>query len=769
MKSFPHKFYLLGLLLAGMVAKPSDAAVTPIGDVLPADRLDTDLFNEGLPPGGNFYDSSLPPDAQTRWEKREDIIVGQKAFGRLDIDGNSQLRYQDLIIGDIGMVGNQMRAGTGTVLITGIDALYNNDPNILHPGLPMNFASVNPRDAEEGFDIYVGRAGQGTLDIRGGGRAEIQDAVIVGDQPGSLGKIFVTGFATYLGSGGFDSGGGLINEPHQMIIGRRGIGFMTISDGGTVVSESVQGSSGSDDDPIAASIGADPFEDEPPELGGQGTVTVTGPTSQWTVGGTLQVGGFHDITGGTPGESVAGENVVYQSSTGRGTLNVSEGAIVVVRAAIDADVEDDPLRLVIGRFGRVELNNGFISVGSGNLEGGGGDGEARAGGIQLLNDGVIRGGGRIDTGVFRNRFFGEVRVDAGQKLLIDSSTDFTAGAMNVEPLANWGLMQIIGTPEARAELEIERAPDILLDPIQPFRNSFVEESPIERSVGQITAAHATLRFRSGLSNQGKLAFIAGDNFVSGPVTNEAGNPDPDAPEPAGEIAIAGNNTTVTFEDHFVNNGNFEMFPNSSLVLFENDFTQGAAGAMAITLGGRPTGNELSFLSIMGDANLDGTLEVDLFSTGANPIDPMPGDEFEILNALGDLTGIFTNLIMPNLGAGMAMFPVYDYNADTVTLHVASLMGVMGADFNGDGIVNGQDLAIWQQNVGLRMGATGAQGDADGDGDVDGDDFLEWQRQLGPVPGAGSGSGLGASVPEPSSLAILLAGSLALAIGHRKSR
>jgi hypothetical protein len=128
--------------------------------------------------------------------------------------------------------------------------------------------------------------------------------------------------------------------------------------------------------------------------------------------------------------------------------------------------------------------------------------------------------------------------------------------------------------------------------------------------------------------------------------------------------------------------------------------------------------------------------------------------------------------MPPLGGGLTMFPVYDRAADTVTLVVASLMGVMGADFNGDGVVNGLDLAIWQQNVGIDMGATGAQGDADGDGDVDGDDFLIWQQTLGPVPGAGSGSGahqLGGNVPEPGSLMLVLAASLALAAYRRKTR
>jgi hypothetical protein len=151
---------------------------------------------------------------------------------------------------------------------------------------------------------------------------------------------------------------------------------------------------------------------------------------------------------------------------------------------------------------------------------------------------------------------------------------------------------------------------------------------------------------------------------------------------------------------------------------------------------------------------------------------MLGDEYQSLGARGDVNGIFTNLIMPNLGPGLSMFPVYDRVADTVTLVVATLVGVMGADFNGDGVVNGLDLAIWQQNVGVRMGATGAQGDADGDGDVDGADFLAWQQQLGPVPGSGSGSGsqqLGANVPEPGSFALVLVATLALASCRRQTR
>ena len=244
--------------------------------------------------------------------------------------------------------------------------------------------------------------------------------------------------------------------------------------------------------------------------------------------------------------------------------------------------------------------------------------------------------------------------------------------------------------------------------------------------GQITVAHATLRFRSGLENQGKLSFIAGDNLIVGPVVNLAG--DPPNGIPAGEIAVAGNETTVTFEDHFINNGRLDIFPNSSLVLFVNDFTQAAAGTTLVTLGGRPTGNELSFMAVEGDISLAGGLTVDLFGTGANPIMPMAGDAYQIMAGAGSLTGIFQQLNFPPLPPGLDW--IVEYINSTVTLRVIDSTTIMGADFNGDGIVDGQDLAIWLMNVGITMGASGAQGDADGDGDVDVDDFLIWQRRLG---------------------------------------
>ena len=75
---------------------------------------------------------------------------------------------------------------------------------------------------------------------------------------------------------------------------------------------------------------------------------------------------------------------------------------------------------------------------------------------------------------------------------------------------------------------------------------------------------------------------------------------------------------------------------------------------------------------------------------------------------------------------------------------------LNSDFNNDGAVDGEDLAVWKDE----FGDTGASvtADADGDSDADGNDFLIWQRDLtaAAVPAGGA-------VPEPASIALLLVG------------
>lgn len=80
------------------------------------------------------------------------------------------------------------------------------------------------------------------------------------------------------------------------------------------------------------------------------------------------------------------------------------------------------------------------------------------------------------------------------------------------------------------------------------------------------------------------------------------------------------------------------------------------------------------------------------------------------------------------------------------------------DFDGDGLVNAADLAVWKVSVGEN-----AFGDADGDGDTDGNDFLTWQRQYG----ATSIQSAALSIPEPSAACLLITVAVGLCLRRRQ--
>lgn len=780
------KSFLIAIVAASLTSAAARAAVVAIDDVAidfgTGDLIADNPFTEELEglaayPTGNGINLNDPVTAQTRWELNADIIVGidQPFGGRLDIDGNSKLRFQDLILGsrdeDTGFTGN------GRVLITGLQALYSNNPNSLPPGLPANFG-VDPsvaRDPEVGFDLVVGEWGVGVMEIRGGGRADIQDAVIVGDNPGSSGDLIIDGFASLLASGGFE-GDGTDLDPHQMIIGRRGFGRMTIRNAGVVITEAPEQAGTATSAVVGAIIGANlALNEDPPELGGTGIVTVNGLSSKWVIGGSLQIGGFHDAAQGA-GEDFEGDNAEYATDSGTGTLYVQDGGLVQIRPRVGVVSTDEDLVLAIGRFGELNLSGGLVIVGVGTDDGGPEDN------TQLLNDGVITGGGRIETGVFVNRYLGEVRVNPAQSLVIEANAEFLTPAQDNPPMANFGNIQVLGSGDFYAELEFERAPTVPLEPIQPFLNLRVERptgAPVTDFYGGlISAQHSRLRFRSGLLNIGMVAFTAGENYVTGNVINGV---DPDFLADPGIIVFRGPGTKVVFENDLICGiGVCDVGAGVTIdVLADHTFI--TAGDLRINL--NPINP--SHITSAGDVGIAGKLTVNMsgFSPGSLSI----GDSFEIISFAGDIGGVdltdplrpvvdfgvppvFSQIQVPNLvGFGLPVGTVLipEFTPSSVLLTIRSLLGFIGPDFNGDMIVDFLDLDIWKANLGIVSGATVLQGDANGDGAVNGLDYFIWFSQLGgpPMPGAGSGG----SVPEPASFVMLsMAGMLALAFGRRRA-
>ena len=173
-----------------------------------------------------------------------------------------------------------------------------------------------------------------------------------------------------------------------------------------------------------------------------------------------------------------------------------------------------------------------------------------------------------------------------------------------------------------------------------------------------------------------------------------------------------------------------------------------AGAIAIEIGG--TGAADYDRLITGLASLDGRLGVSLLAGFA----PSVGDAFDILD-FGGIIGSFASISLPMLAGGRRW--------DVSQLYVSGALSVLppfDADFDEDRDVDGNDLASWKTGIGASGSATHMQGDADGDLDVDGADFLVWQRQFGSFATAA------AAVPEPTTLGLLVAGTLAMIFRQR---
>jgi T5SS/PEP-CTERM-associated repeat protein len=748
----------LVLLLAIFPIASVQADVIVNGSVSPADNPFTTNTNEGLPFDGNGIDEGGPPNAegQPTFEGLSDIIVGVSGPGDLTINNGSFLRYLNLIIGDSMMIGTpgseQTLIGEGLMRIVGVGAYYNNDPAILPAGFPEDFGSrrVDEMGESEGFDLYVGRAGFGVLEIVEGARAEIEDAVILGDSPIANGHITVDGIGSHLSSGGFSDEIG-VDEVHQVVVGRFGFGTMTISNGGRVLSDA--GGDTQVVDFVGAVIGGEAYlADDAPMPGGEGAVLVTGPLSRWTNRASLQVGGFHNEDGvfGPELES-EGDNVVYGVNVGKGTLTVADGALVTV-LPIDSETPVQTLKLAIGERGRVNLAGGRINVGTnvGDTESG-----VRDDLMQVLNDGVIVGAGRIDTGVFRNRYRGQVEVRDGQHLIVGATAGFEDPDEDAPPMINWGVIRVLGNPDFKAELEFDRPPSLEGGLPAPFENRLLTSPPlVGRTGGLIHVQDGVLRFRSGLANQASVAFTGGDNLVVGDVLNLPGD---GMLLTDGVIAIDGIGTHVVFEDNLDNGGVLDIAATVAPIDVLGEFSNTGTLQLELTSG-------LPFrLNIVDDAILDGILQVSLLG-----LSPSAGDSFGLLSATGELSGIFTGQILPTLGTDLGWTVDYDYDVDTVTLKVLSTAMVMGADFNGDGVVNLEDLAILEMNLGITMGATALQGDADGDGDVDGSDYDIWLMTMMPGAGAGAGHEGLSAVPEPSGLVLAVLASV-LAAAVRRGR
>jgi hypothetical protein len=812
-------------VIYGVVASPVSATVTSEGLVLLssdggatffADNPFTTTVNEGIPTAGNTINENQGMTGQTNFEGRVDtkgtattaddenlnfdVYVGYSAYGLLLINGGSEVRDMNLTIGVAavppGSANNVPRPGAGYMRIENPGSVYNNDPTILpYPFyLTGQSPSINPRDVEpgavDGFDMFVGQSSLGELSISLGGRAEIQDAVIVGDTSSGDGTILIDGIGSFLQSGGFETDSNDPEVVNYMIVGRLGSGTMSITNGGQAFNRGpTQTTGGAGQSVFGAVIGSNlaAVNTTAPSSGGVGYVQVDGVSSKWMIGGNLQLGGYHDFRTQIGEEDLEGNEVFYSSTVGQGTLKVSNGALVnVVAPPLEDNASNAPDRLdiYVGKFGRIELEMGgrieLIGALDGSTNPQNPTQEVTRG--RLINDGYVGGDGSITTLQFRNRALGRVQVNADETFRFTATGSYSE-VDNVPlpdeeeyPLSNYGVIDVLGTETARAEIEFVRdvvSPDVATATnfTRPFLNLPIPAAeplaPNGRTEGLIHGEYSTMKFKSGLVNRGVLAWTKGNNVVSGDVVS-LGESIPGAND-QGRVLI-GPDTNVAFEDDFFTFGNTQISPGSTFqVLKGNSFAVG--GNFSISVEGSESGMNFDPFQITGNASFGGNLNVNFLNGSEIP----PLSAVPIFNVGGAITGNFSQVTPSGLPFGSPIdFFTFVFGNQ---MYLAAFQipptptpGSPSADLNGDGFVNDQDYAIWKQN----FGSTGPAGDANGDGFVDAADYTVWRDQCcGPAgPGSGSGSGGlgGGVVPEPASGMLLACGAmLAFACGRRRSK
>ncbi len=172
-----------------------------------------------------------------------------------------------------------------------------------------------------------------------------------------------------------------------------------------------------------------------------------------------------------------------------------------------------------------------------------------------------------------------------------------------------------------------------------------------------------------------------------------------------------------------------------------DYTQLADATLALDLGGTTRGSSYDYLEVDGEFNADGTLEVSLID-GFNAA---LGHSFDLIDVSGGpINGTFSALLLPGVGNGNTWDLTQLYSTGTITV-------IRSGDLDSDGTVGVADLDIILANWGQSVTPFDeTQGDVNGDGLVGDADLQAVLDQFGNTTYPTS-----SSVPEPGTLSMLV--------------
>jgi hypothetical protein len=410
-------------------------------------------------------------------------------------------------------------------------------------------------------------------------------------------------------------------------------------------------------------------------LNGDGVYNIDGPTSVL-----FQNQSATDWGGGN---GDAAWNFIGHNATGRGEMNISNGAEVRLMGRTHVGFSNQTGDATGTRGGFVNQTGGVFEVRNHELiigDGDDGNGNAAAAGG--------RGEYHISGGELTTRFDTVVGHWTGSNALLDISgnADVNVGQhLRVGNLDGYG-----GVKPATGRLELSDTATVnvqgqlLIGMDEAAVGDVNQDGATLDTIGNATVANlGTARYEhtGGVDRIGGNMTIAAGGGSNG-LYHLGGTGTLDMT--GGNISIGGGTGAFVFDGgalHDAANVNFslanlggEVQPGAAagVTTVHGDYVQSVPGSYQTQIGGLAAGTEYDVLDIMGLATLSGTLNVDLIGGFA----PVIGNEFTVLRGNGGVAGVFTNLDFTDapLGAGSWMV---DYQPDRVILRVVPEPATLG--------------------------------------------------------------------------------------------
>ena len=663
--------------------------------------------------------------------------------------GRLEIQQQGISLGGAGPFGDLLGVGANSIVRLGdaliVGAARDSRLSITNGGVVENTAGRIAAAADtvssvvvDGFAsrwtnssaLSVGETGRGGLSILDGGRVMASSASL-GTTAGGEGTVLVAGFDSRLVISG------------DLAVAAAGDGLLSMERGGRVQN-------------VSATIGS---------AAGVGTVVLEGPGSSWHSSGNMTVGGASS-TGGSGLLSIG----PFARTSIDQNLTIVDRGTVQVEGTLEADGTTD-----IQSGGLLRLRGGAIVGNDVSIQGGatfdidGGhltlvDDLQNAGEIQLtggsaeinaariLNAGLMRGGGRFNA-TLENSTPGEIRLDVGDRIVGSGTANQNQGRISLQ----------------NAEIELT--------------GSF------ENTATGFVNGRGTLRADGGIANRGLMTFSGGQTDVRGDFLNAG----------ASALVLSTGGGTTTFFGPVSSQGGEIRVSIGSSVVFLGTFNAGTTGLgtsvvegvlspgnsparvtfdgdliltprsrTILELGGVTAGDDYDQILVQGTVVLDGTAHLRTIDDYTGPAERGQIEEFLLLRSEGGRAGVFSSILYNDVPvtplitldddtfrshAGNGLFRTIDYSRQAFRL--TEYLALAG-DVDGDFSVTFPDFLILSTNFGGQGDWTA--GDFDGNGFIQFSDFLLLSENF-----AKTATQMAAAVPEPSGLATVLCGALAVAL------